>query len=171
MPQLDYVFFISQVFWLTVSFAILYFFVRYWFLPRMQSVLLAREDKVNSLMQEAQNLRDNAQSNDVKYLSELKSLQLSLSSIDSETESFCNQHHSLEMSKLNDDLLRQRQKFFQDISQWQKEFEGNVDKVTIDLAKEMFESIIRGDLINDNIGHNVQEVAFDKYYNKIKNDN
>jgi len=171
MPQLDYVFFISQVFWLTVSFAILYFFVRYWFLPRMQSVLLAREDKVNSLMQEAQNLRDNAQSNDVKYLSELKSLQLSLSSIDSETENFCNQHHSLEMSKLNDDLLRQRQKFFQDISQWQKEFEGNVDKVTIDLAKEMFESIIRGDLINDNIGHNVQEVAFDKYYNKIKNDN
>jgi F-type H+-transporting ATPase subunit b len=171
MPQLDHVFYISQVFWLTISFAILYFFIKYWFAPRMQDIFLARKDKINSLMLQAQNLRDATQANNLKYLNELKSLHLKLSVIDSETESFCSEHYSLEMTKLNDEFLQQREKFFQDLLQWQKEFERSVDVVTIELAKEMLESITKGDVGSDNISHHIQEVAFDKYYNKIKNDN
>jgi F-type H+-transporting ATPase subunit b len=171
MPQLDYAFYISQVFWLTISFAILYSFVKYWFLPRVQRILLVRDEEVNSLMLEAQNLRDLAKSNNLKYLDELKDLQYDLSMIESETEDFCNEHHALEISRLNNHLSKQREKFFQDLSQWQKEFEGDVDKVTIDLAKEMLNSIIKGEMSANKLSHNIEQIAFDKYYNKIKNDN
>jgi len=53
MPQLNPEFFLSQVFWLTVSFVFLLLFLWKISLPRIQNALERRENKVNRDLEEA----------------------------------------------------------------------------------------------------------------------
>ena len=64
MPQLDPTWFASQLFWLALSFIVLYFVLARLMLPRIQNVLEARETTVSSDLKTAQGLT--AQANHAK---------------------------------------------------------------------------------------------------------
>ena len=60
MPQLNPEFFISQLFWLVVSFSFLLFFLWRFSLPRISSVLDKREKKITELeKRKNQKIKDN----------------------------------------------------------------------------------------------------------------
>tara|TARA_B100001029_G_C15033447_1_gene438564 strand:- start:315 stop:815 length:501 start_codon:yes stop_codon:yes gene_type:complete len=61
MPQLNPEFFLSQVFWLTVSFVFLLLFLWKISLPRIQNALERRENKVNKDLEEAKNFQTEAE--------------------------------------------------------------------------------------------------------------
>tara|TARA_B100000029_G_C17320937_1_gene868063 strand:- start:26 stop:526 length:501 start_codon:yes stop_codon:yes gene_type:complete len=61
MPQLNPEFFLSQVFWLTVSFVFLLLFLWRISLPRIQNALERREDKVNNDLEEAKTFQAEAE--------------------------------------------------------------------------------------------------------------
>ncbi len=61
MPQLDPTSFSSQLFWLTVSFVVLYILLARFLLPRVQSVIALRARTVEADIEQAQNLQSEAQ--------------------------------------------------------------------------------------------------------------
>jgi F-type H+-transporting ATPase subunit b len=61
MPQLDPEFFVSQLFWLVVVFATLYFLMSKLVLPRISEVLEERQDKVDDDLARAEKLRIEAE--------------------------------------------------------------------------------------------------------------
>jgi len=61
MPQLNPEFYISQVFWLVITFSFLLIFLWRISLPRINSVLEKREDKINNEIQTAKNLQTEAE--------------------------------------------------------------------------------------------------------------
>ena len=61
MPQLDPEFFVSQLFWLVVTFSFLFFFLRKVSLPRIGSVLEKRENKINNDIETAKQLQIEAE--------------------------------------------------------------------------------------------------------------
>ena len=61
MPQLDPDFFVSQLFWLVVTFSFLLFFLWKVSLPRIGSVLEKRENKINNDIKTAKQLQIEAE--------------------------------------------------------------------------------------------------------------
>ena len=61
MPQLNPEFFISQLFWLTLTFTFLFIFLWRISLPRISSVLEKRESKINNDITEAKRLQAEAE--------------------------------------------------------------------------------------------------------------
>jgi F-type H+-transporting ATPase subunit b len=61
MPQLDPTWFGTQLFWLAVSFVVLYLLLRNIALPKVASVLQAREDKIKGDLDQAQKLKEQAE--------------------------------------------------------------------------------------------------------------
>lgn len=53
MPQLNPEFFLAQIFWLAIIFSSLYFFVAYYFIPRIGTVVHKRESSVKRYLNEA----------------------------------------------------------------------------------------------------------------------
>ena len=53
MPQLNFDFYPGQIFWLLVSFAILFFAMKYWLLPPLAAVLEEREEKIKKILRQA----------------------------------------------------------------------------------------------------------------------
>src|SRR5688572_13695417 len=60
MPQFDLTRFPSQIFWLIVSFAVLYFLMAKMVLPRIGSIIETRERKILSDLEAAQKANDAA---------------------------------------------------------------------------------------------------------------
>ena len=61
MPQLDPEFFVSQLFWLVVTFSFLFLFLWKVSLPRIGSVLEKRENKINNDIKTAKQLQIEAE--------------------------------------------------------------------------------------------------------------
>ena len=61
MPQLNPEFFLSQVFWLVLTFSFLLFFLWRITLPRISSILENRKDRINSDIEEAKKLQNEAE--------------------------------------------------------------------------------------------------------------
>jgi F-type H+-transporting ATPase subunit b len=56
MPQLNPEFFLSQIFWLAVVFSSLYFFIAYYFIPRIGTVVDKREESVKNFLDDAKRI-------------------------------------------------------------------------------------------------------------------
>ena len=61
MPQLNPEFFLSQVFWLVITFSFLFIFLWKISLPRISTVLKKREKKINDDIEAAKNLQTEAE--------------------------------------------------------------------------------------------------------------
>ena len=61
MPQLNPEFFVSQIFWLVISFSFLLFFLWKISLPRISRVLEKREIKINNDIETAKKLQTEAE--------------------------------------------------------------------------------------------------------------
>ena len=53
MPQLDFAFYPAQIFWLIISFGILFFAMKYWLLPPLTDILSLREEKIKEILRQA----------------------------------------------------------------------------------------------------------------------
>ena len=73
MPQLNPEFFVSQLFWLVITFSFLFFFLWKISLPRISSVLEKRENKINNDLETAKQLQTEAEDIQKQIEQELKS--------------------------------------------------------------------------------------------------
>ena len=104
MPQLDPEFFVSQLFWLVVTFSFLFLFLWKVSLPRIGSVLEKRENKINNDIETAKQLQIEAekiQAQIEQKLHDFKEQNISL--IKSSTVNLQNKA-SKELSKLDNEL-------------------------------------------------------------------
>lgn len=69
MPQFG--FYPSQIFWLIVSFGILFVAMRYFLLPPLEAIIKQREDQVHVLLDQAQALNDQAENLQKEYQQEM----------------------------------------------------------------------------------------------------
>ena len=61
MPQLDTAWFASQIFWLVITFGVLYLALAGKYLPRVRNILAERRTKIKSDIEEAEKLKNQAE--------------------------------------------------------------------------------------------------------------
>lgn len=71
MPQLDPTFFVSQLFWLLVTFVVMYIILAQLFLPKIREVLQDRQTRIASDLERAEQLHQEADAAKEDYLTRL----------------------------------------------------------------------------------------------------
>jgi len=67
MPQLDPKFWLSQIFWLTITFIIIYLFISKIFSPKLSKVIQDRKDLIEKCINDANSIKNEIQSLDNEY--------------------------------------------------------------------------------------------------------
>lgn len=95
MPQLDFTTFPSQIFWILIGFLMVYYFVSRVVTPDLEDILKNRASHVDELLQNAKQLKEEAESLEKNSLIAMENAGIEMSSIESEMlSSFMNQSMS-----------------------------------------------------------------------------
>lgn len=76
LPQLEIEHYSSQIFWLIICIGIMYFALKYIFVPRLEKAIKSRQNHVKRLMREAKKMQTEADSLQKTYHEEIKKLHL-----------------------------------------------------------------------------------------------
>ena len=110
MPQLNPEFFISQLFWLIISFVFLLLFLWKISLPRISSVLEKRENKINDDISQAKQLQAEAEEIQKKIDIQLQNAKSEASDLIKNTTLSFHQQTNEVLKKLDDDLSNKLEK-------------------------------------------------------------
>lgn len=168
MPQLDFSTYPEQIFWFFISFGLLYFFVRYFFFPRMQKLLNLRESKINLLLHETQELTSKIQQVQKSYENELESMNIMLKKIEHDNQLFCTNYYDSQLLVLEQKLLQEKEKVFFEISQWENKIESNMPNITAKISQALLDNPHFIESAKDL--QKSDETNFNKSYLKIQND-
>ena len=123
MPQLNPEFFISQLFWLTVTFLFLLLFLWRISLPRISEVLEKREMKINNDIEEAKKIQSEAEEIQAQIEKQISEARI---------------HSTTEVKK---SLLNLQKKASDELLLLDKEIEKNIDKSMANIEKNKNESL------------------------------
>ena len=104
MPQFDISSFPSQIFWLVVSFAVLYFLVSTMVLPRIGKIVESREGKIQGDLDAAQKANDAARIAAAEQEKALSEARTQASGVVREATEKAAQHTTAKMHELGDKL-------------------------------------------------------------------
>ena len=104
MPQLNPEFFVSQLFWLVLTFSFLFIFLWRISLPRISSVLEKRESKINEDINSAKKIQAETEEIQNKIDIQLKEVRSETSDMIKKTSISFNDHASKELFKLDSEL-------------------------------------------------------------------
>ena len=104
MPQLNPEFFVSQLFWLILTFTFLFIFLWRISLPRISTVLEKREDKINNDIKEAKLLQAEAEEIQIKIDSQLREAKYETADLIKMSVSNFQDHISKKLEQLDKEL-------------------------------------------------------------------
>jgi len=153
MPQLDFSTFAPQLVWLAITFAVLYFIIAKFALPRIGGTIEQRSDKIANDLDRAQSLKDDVDKAIASYEQALAEAKSKAHAIAQETR-----------EKLGAEIEAERQRVDALISDKVSEAEaaiakaktramGSVNKIAADLA---------GEIVADLTGVKASDVAVSK---------
>ena len=135
MPQLNPEFFVSQLFWLVITFSFLFFFLWKISLPRIGSVIEKRENKINNDLEIAKQLQTEAEDIQKQIEQELKSTREKTTDlIRSSTVNFQN-NTSEELAQLEKKLNQQLNDAAKIIERNKKKSLQEIDEQIYDITK------------------------------------
>ena len=159
MPQLDPEFWFSQIFWLVITFGILYFVLSKLILPKISDNLETRKSQVLENLELAEKQRNESE----EKLKEFDNIILK-SKIDA--KNLFNESRR----KLLDDINNKRQKLDEEIDkevkiveseieQLKKKSPEKINKIAIETSSDLIKQLINADINNSSITAIVSDVA------------
>ena len=137
LPQMDITTFPSQLFWLVITFAILYIFMWRVVIPKLSTTIEERKDKISDDINEAEKFNSEATSILEKYEEQMSSASQSASDIISESKSQMNEYFEnlkLENEKKIAEMIRNSQEM---IKLREKDSINEVRNATLETVKEI----------------------------------
>ena len=167
MPQLNPEFWVSQIFWLTLTFGTLYVILSKLILPKISANLESRKSQIQENIEAAENQRESSESKLREYdeiisksKSEAKNIikdarEKALKNINSKRET---------LDKQIDDEIKKAEK---EISVLKKSAPEKINKVAIETSSELVKKLIGADVNNSSISAIVDDLSKkngNKYY-------
>lgn len=142
MPQFDPNFFPSQIFWLFVTFAVLYFALSRVALPRIGAVLEAREQRIANDLDRAAELRAEAEEIMAQYEKGLAEARARAAEITRQAEATVAQEMAARQARLNAELTSRIQEAESRIAAAKTAAMANVQSVAAEAARDAVERLL-----------------------------
>jgi F-type H+-transporting ATPase subunit b len=167
MPQLNPEFWLSQIFWLTLTFGILYVFLSKIILPKISANLESRKSEIQENIEAAENQRHKSESKLLEYNKMLSKSKLEAKNIFKNAREKAMKDINSKKEVLDNQINDEIKKAEQEIVLLRKTAPEKINKIAIDASSELVKKLIGADVNNSSISAIVEDLSKrngDKYY-------
>jgi len=153
MPQLDFSTFAPQLVWLAITFAVLYFIIARFALPRIGGTIEQRSDKIANDLDRAQSLKDDVDKAIASYEQALAEAKSKAHAIAQETREKLGAEIEVERQRVDALISDKVSEAEAAIAKAKTRAMGSVNKIAADLA---------GEIVTDLTGAKASDAAISK---------
>ena len=167
MPQLNPEFWISQIFWLTLSFGILYIVLSKLILPKISANLESRKSLIQENIEAAELQRKDSETKLKDYENIVSKSKIEASNILNEARKKALKDISSKKEILDKQIDDEIKKAEQEIDTLKKSAPAKINKIAIETSSELIKKIIGTEINNSSISAIVDDLSKrngDKYY-------
>ena len=167
MPQLDPEFWISQIFWLTISFGFLFVFLSKFVLPRISENLENRKSQILENIEMAENHREESEAKIKEYEKIIEDSRLKAKGIINDAKIKIKSEINLKKDALENEINSEIVLAEKEIEDLKKRSPDKIQKIAIDTSKDLLKQLIGADINQSSISAIVEDLSKkgrDKYY-------
>ena len=167
MPQLNPEFWISQIFWLTLTFGILYIVLSKLILPKISDNLESRKSQILENIEAAEKQRQNSEEKLKEYEGIVSKSKMEAKNIFNQAREKALKDISAKKDVLNKQIDDEIGKAEQEIKELQKSAPDKINKIAIETSSELIQKLIGAEVNNSSISAIVDDLSRrsgDKYY-------
>jgi F-type H+-transporting ATPase subunit b len=167
MPQLNPEFWISQIFWLTLTFGILYIILSKLILPKISTNLELRKSQIQENIEAAEKQRENSESKLKEYDEIVLKSKLEAKNIFKEAREKVLKNINSKKETLDNQIDEEIKKAEQEIEALKKGAPERINKIAIETSAELIKKLIGAEVNNSSISAIVDDLSKrngSKYY-------
>jgi F-type H+-transporting ATPase subunit b len=167
MPQLDTEFWVSQIFWLTTTFSILFVLLSKLILPKISANLETRKSLILENISTAEKKREESELKIKEYNEILERGKNEAKSIINQAKERLKKDISLKKEALEKDLSSEIQKAEVEIREFRDKAPERINKIAIQTSADLLQQLMGTDVNSSSISTIVNDLAskkMDKYY-------
>ena len=167
MPQLNPEFWISQIFWLTLTFGILYLVLSKLILPKISANLELRKSQIQENIEAAEKQRESSESKIKEYDNIILKSKLDAQNIFKDARNKVIKDINSKKESLDRQLDKEIRKAEQEIDLLKKNAPEKINKIAIETSSELVKKLIGAEVNNSSISAIVDDLSKrngDKYY-------
>jgi len=167
MPQLNPEFWISQIFWLTLTFGILYVVLSKLILPKISANLELRKSQIQENIEAAEKQRESSESKLKEYDDIISKSKLNAKNIFKDARENVIKDIDSKKETLDKQIDEEIKKAEQEINALKKSAPQKINKIAIETSSEIVKKIIGAEINNSSISAIVDDLSKrngSKYY-------
>ena len=167
MPQLNPEFWVSQIFWLTLTFGILYVVLSKLILPKISANLEIRKSQIQENIGAAENQRENSETKLKEYDEIISRTKLEAKNIFKDAREKVLKSINSKRETLDKQIDEEIKKVEKEIEVLKKSAPLKINKIAIDTSSELVKKLIGAEVNNSSISAIVNDFSKrneDKYY-------
>ena len=167
MPQLDTEFWISQIFWLAITFSILFVLLSKIILPKISANLETRKSLILDNISTAEKKREESESKIKEYNEIVKKSKDEARRLVNQAKERLTKDINLKKKALEKDLFDEIQKVEVEIREFKNKVPEKINKIAIEVSTDLLQQLIKTDVNNSSISTIVNDLSkknMDKYY-------
>ena len=167
MPQLNPEFWVSQIFWLTLTFGILYIALSKLILPKISNNLESRKSKILENIEAAEKQREDSETKLKEYEEIISKSKLEAKTIFNQAREKALKDISAKRKVLDKQIDEEIIKAEQEIKSLRNDAPDKINKIAIETSSELIQKLIGAEVNNSSISAIVDDLSKrngDKYY-------
>ena len=167
MPQLNPEFWISQIFWLTLTFGILYVVLSKLILPKISANLELRKSQIQENIEAAEKQRESSETKLKEYDDIIQESKLKAKSIFKDAREKAIKDINSKKETLDGQINEEIKKVEKEINLLKKSAPEKINKIAIETSSELVKKLIGAEVNNSSISAIVDDLSKrngDKYY-------
>ena len=167
MPQLNPEFWISQIFWLTITFGTLYVLLSKLILPKISDNLEVRKSKILENIEAAEKYRENSEEKIIEYDKLVKDSKNEAKTYFNEAREELLKSINIKKETLDKQIDEEIKKVELEIKEFMKKAPEKVNKIAIETSADLIQQLIGADVNNSSISAIVEDLSIrnkSKYY-------
>ena len=167
MPQLNPEFWVSQIFWLTITFGILYLVLSKLILPKISSNLESRKSQISDNIEAADKQREESEIKFKEYEEIVSKSKIEAKNIFNQAREKALKDINAKRDILDKQIDEEIIKAENEINELRKDAPTKINKIAIETASELTQKLIGAEVNNSSISAIVDDLSKrngDKYY-------
>ena len=167
MPQLNPEFWISQIFWLTLTFGVLYIFLSKMILPKISANLELRKSQIQENIEAAEKQREDSESKLKEYDNIVSKSKLEAKDIFKDAKEKVLKDINSKKDILDEQIDNEIKKAEQEIEVLKKKAPEKINKIAIETSSDLLKKLIGAEVNSSSISAIVTDLSKkngDKYY-------
>ena len=167
MPQLNPEFWVSQIFWLTLTFGILYVVLSKFILPKISANLELRKSQIQENIEAADKQRQDSESKIKEFEKIILKSKSEAKNIFKETREKALKDINSKKETLEKQINEEIKKAEEEINELKKTAPQRINKIAIETSSEILKSLLGTEINNSSISAIVDDLSKknrDKYY-------